>query len=300
MGVITPVPVRAARQTSALGFKPRRWRTASTLLRNLTSVAGIVIVVVWILIALTVRGWAPYEPLKQDIMHRLAPPSPEHLFGTDYLGRDVFTRVLYGSRVSLSVVIIVAGGSLLVGSVIGAQVGFMGGLIDIVAMRLADITLAFPSIILAMAIVTATGPGIGNAMVAMLIVGWPQYARLIRSQVLSVKQRDHVEAARSVGVSEGRVLFRHVVPLCISPMIVAVTLDLGNVLLLASALSFLGLGAVPPTPEWGYMVSEGRTKFLQWWVAGFPGLAIMSMVLGFNFIGDALRDALDPRFRGVR
>jgi peptide/nickel transport system permease protein len=164
-------------------------------------------------------------------------------------------------------------------------------------MRLADITLAFPSIVLAMAIITAAGPGLTNAMTAMVIVGWPQYARLMRAQVLSVRQGEHVVAARSLGVPERRILTHHVIPLCVGPVVVNATLDMGNILLLASALSFIGLGAVPPTPEWGLMVAEGRTKFFQWWISGFPGLAIMTMVLGFNLVGDSLRDALDPRSR---
>lgn len=282
---------------AAVVVETRRWRAVTTLLRNPTALGGIAIVVAWVAIALTVQWWAPYDPIGQDVANRLQPPSASHWFGTDYLGRDVLSRVVYASQVSLPLVIIVAGGSLVIGGSIGALAGFIGGPIDDVVMRVADITLAFPSIVLAMAIITATGPGLNNAMIAMLIVGWPQYARLMRGQVLSMKRKEHVEAARSLGVPEGRILLRHVVPLCVSPVIVAVTLDLGNVLLLAAALSFIGLGAIPPTPEWGSMVAEGRTKFLQWWVSGFPGLAITSLVLGFNFIGDGLRDALDPRFK---
>lgn len=282
---------------SVVVVETRKWRALKALLHNPTAAGGIVIVVAWVVIALTVQWWTPYGPIDQDVVNRLQPPSTSHWFGTDHLGRDVLSRVVCASQVSLPLVIIVAGGSLLIGGSIGALVGFIGGAIDDIVMRIADITLAFPSIVLAMAIITATGPGLNNAMIAMLIVGWPQYARLMRGQVLSMKRKEHVEAARSLGVPEGRILLRHVVPLCVSPVIVAVTLDLGNVLLLAAALSFIGLGAVPPTPEWGSMVAEGRTKFLQWWVAGAPGLAITSLVLGFNFIGDGLRDALDPRFK---
>jgi peptide/nickel transport system permease protein len=260
-------------------------------------VIGFILVVAWIAIALTIPTWSPYDPLKQDVTYRLKPPSQEHLFGTDYLGRDVLSRVLYGSRVSLPVALIVAGASLVVGGIIGAIGGYFRGTLDDILMRLADVTLAFPSILLAMAIVTVAGPGLRNAMLAMLIVGWPRYARLMRAQVLSIKERDHVLAARSIGANESRILARHVVPMCTGPLVVAVTLDLGSVLLLASALSFIGLGAVPPQSEWGLMVAEGRSKFLQWWISGFPGLAIMSLVLGFNFIGDAMRDALDPVFR---
>jgi peptide/nickel transport system permease protein len=204
---------------------------------------------------------------------------------------------MYGAQISLPMVAIVAGGAAIFGSSIGAIVGILGGRVDDLVMRLADITLAFPSIVLAMAIVTAAGPGLSSIVVAMLITGWPQYARLMRGQVLSMKQREHVEAAHALGASGARVLARHVIPHCVSPVVVAASLDLGNVLLLAAALSFIGLGAKPPQPEWGAMVAEGRTKFLQWWMSGFPGLAITSMVLGFNLMGDGLRDALDPRFR---
>ncbi len=272
-------------------------RVIRSLFRTPTAVIGFILVTAWIVIALTIPAWSPFDPLKQDVTHRLKPPSQEHLFGTDYLGRDVLSRVLYGSRVSLPVALIVAGASLVVGAVIGAIGGYFRGTLDDILMRLADVTLAFPSILLAMAIVTVSGPGLRNAMLAMLIVGWPRYARLMRAQVLGIKEREHVLAARSIGATESRILARHVVPMCTGPLVVAVTLDLGSVLLLASALSFIGLGAVPPQSEWGLMVAEGRSKFLQWWISGFPGLAIMSLVLGFNFIGDALRDALDPVFR---
>jgi peptide/nickel transport system permease protein len=279
--------------------RERRWHAVRAFLRTPTSVIGTLLVLAWIALALTIPYWSPYDPLAQDVVNRLDPPSAQHLFGTDYLGRDVLSRVLYGSRVSLPVAIGVATVSLLLGGLAGALAGFVGGFVDEIVMRIADITLAFPAIILAMAIVTAAGPGLTNAMIAIVIVGWPQYARLMRAQVLSVRNGEHVTAARSVGASELRILWRHVVPLCISPLVVAVTLDMGNVLLLASALSFIGLGATPPQAEWGLMVAEGRTKFYQVWISGFPGLAIMSMVLGFNFIGDGLRDALDPRTRTI-
>ena len=275
----------------------RKWHAVRAFFGTPTSVIGTLLIVAWILVAVTIPHWSPYDPLAQDVMNRLDPPSRQHLFGTDYLGRDVFARVLFGSRISLPVAIIVALASLTVGGLVGAVAGFVGGFLDEILMRIADITLAFPAIILAMAIVTAVGPGLRNAMLAIIIVGWPQYARLMRAQVLSVREGEHVVAARSVGVPEWRILARHIVPLCISPLVVAVTLDMGNVLLFASALSFIGLGATPPQAEWGLMVAEGRTKFYQVWISGFPGLAIMTMVLGFNFIGDGLRDALDPRTR---
>jgi peptide/nickel transport system permease protein len=277
----------------------RKWHAVRAFVRTPTSVIGMLLIVSWIVIALTIPYWSPYDPVAQDVVNRLEAPTSQHLFGTDYLGRDVFSRVLFGARISLPVAVGVATFSLALGGLVGAIAGFLGGFVDEVVMRVADITLAFPAIILAMAIVTAIGPGLQNAMLAIVIVGWPQYARLMRAQVLAERESEHVIAARSVGVPESRILLRHVVPLCISPLVVAVTLDMGNVLLLASALSFIGLGATPPQAEWGLLVAEGRTKFYQVWISGFPGLAIMSMVLGFNFIGDGLRDALDPRTRMI-
>jgi peptide/nickel transport system permease protein len=295
-GSITPSDSHLPSKSNRF-FRTQSGRVIRSLFRTPTAVIGFILVIAWILIALTIPAWSPYDPLKQDVTNRLKPPSQQHLFGTDYLGRDVLSRVLYGSRISLPVALIVASSSLVVGGVIGAIGGYFRGRMDDILMRLADVTLAFPSILLAMAIVTVSGPGLRNAMLAMLIVGWPRYARLMRAQVLGIKEREHVMAARSIGAKESRILARHVVPMCTGPLVVAVTLDLGSVLLLASALSFIGLGAVPPQSEWGLMVAEGRSKFLQWWISGFPGLAIMSLVLGFNFIGDAIRDALDPVFR---
>ncbi|MBN1315827.1 MAG: ABC transporter permease [Anaerolineales bacterium] len=289
--------IKSLQGEEPLRLMSQKERATRVFFRTPTAVIGTILVLAWIVVALTIPQWSMVDPIKQDIMNRLAPPSTEHWFGTDYLGRDMLSRVLNGSRISLPLSIIVATISLLTGGFIGAVAGFIGGLFDDIVMRLADITLAFPPIVLAMAIVTAAGPGLQNAMTAIVIVSWPQYARLIRSQVLSVRNKEHVIAARSLGVPEVRILSHHIIPLCISPVLVAATLDMGNVLLLASALSFIGLGALPPQPEWGLMVAEGRNKFLQWWISGFPGLAIMSLVLGFNFIGDSLRDALDPRSR---
>ncbi|MCJ7583203.1 MAG: ABC transporter permease [Anaerolineales bacterium] len=295
-GSITPFDSHLSSRSNRI-FRTQSWMVIRSLFRTPMAVIGFILVMAWIVIALTIPAWSPYAPLKQDVTHRLIPPSQQHLFGTDYLGRDVLSRVLYGSRVSLPVALIVASASLVVGGIIGAIGGYFRGILDDILMRLADVTLAFPSILLAMAIVTVSGPGLRNAMLAMLIVGWPRYARLMRAQVLGIKEMDYVSAARSLGAKESRILTYHVVPMCTGPLVVAVTLDLGSVLLLAAALSFIGLGAVPPQPEWGLMVAEGRSKFLQWWISGFPGLAIMSLVLGFNFIGDAIRDALDPVFR---
>lgn len=299
MGTKTQEGSASLKVENLLELRSQKSRAVRAFFRVPTAIVGTLLVLAWIVVALTIPYWSPFDPVQQDVVNRLDPPSSVHLFGTDYLGRDVFARVLHGSRISLPLAIIVASTSLLTGGTVGAVAGFLGGLFDDIVMRLADITLAFPAIVLAMAIVTAAGPGLRNAMVAIVIVGWPQYARLMRAQVLTVRNGEHVVAARSIGVSEGRILTHHIIPLCISPVLVAATLDMGSVLLLAAALSFIGLGALPPQPEWGLMVAEGRSKFFQWWISGFPGLAIMSMVLGFNFIGDSLRDALDPRSRSV-
>lgn len=286
-------------EISALQRK-NRWQFLRRMLRNPSVVVGLVILAAWLFVLLTIQFWNIPGPLHQDLVNRLKPPSITHIFGTDYLGRDVFSRVMHGGQISIPLAFIVVGISLLIGTLIGAISGYIGGMTDNLLMRFVDITLAFPAIVLAMAISSALGSGIRNAMIAMLAVDWPRYARLIRGQVLSVREYEHVVAARSIGVPHWRIILQHILPLTLSPMVVLATLDMGTVLLLAAGLSFVGLGAVPPQPEWGVMIAEGRTKFTQWWIGTFPGLAIMSMVLAFNFIGDAMRDILDPKFRTTK
>ena len=268
------------------------------LVRNPMALAGLAVIVLWSLVAILAPTIAPYDPLEQNIQDRLQPPSREHLCGTDELGRDIFSRIIYGARISLPMGLIVVVFAMLLGGTVGALSGFIGGRFDDLVMRLADITLAFPSIVLALAIAAALGPSLKNLLIAMMAVWWPEYARLMRGQVLSVKNNDYVEACRAIGVSSGRTLLRHVVPNTGTPLLVKASLDAGSAILTVAALSFIGLGAVPPTPEWGAMISMGRTKFYQWWMMTFPGLAILTVVLGFNFLGDGLRDALDPRLRG--
>jgi peptide/nickel transport system permease protein len=226
---------------------------------------------------------------------RLGPPSADHWLGTDALGRDVLSRTLHGAQYSLPIALAVIGSAVLIGAALGAVGGFLGGVVDSVIMRLVDITLSFPAILLAMAVTASLGPGLRNAALAMIIVWWPVYARLMRAQVLAVKEREHVEAAVAAGAGPARLLFAHILPLCWSPILINATMDFGQVVLLAASLSFIGLGASPPTPEWGQMISEGAGKFYQWWIAFGPGMAILSVVLGFNFLGDGLRDILDPR-----
>jgi peptide/nickel transport system permease protein len=268
------------------------------LFRNPMALAGLAVILLWSLVAIFAPTIAPYDPLEQNIQDRLQPPSTEHLCGTDELGRDIFSRILYGARISLPMGLIVVLFAMLLGGTVGALAGFIGGRFDDLVMRLADITLAFPSIVLALAIAAALGPSLKNLLIAMMAVWWPEYARLMRGQVLSVKNNDYVEACRAIGVPSGRTLLRHVVPNTGTPLLVKASLDAGSAILTVAALSFIGLGAVPPTPEWGAMISMGRTKFYQWWMMTFPGLAILTVVLGFNFLGDGLRDALDPRLRG--
>jgi peptide/nickel transport system permease protein len=230
-----------------------------------------------------------------------SPPSSTHFFGTDAAGRDIFSRVIYGSRITLRICVVVVGLTLVVGSAIGIISGYTGGWLDEIIMRVSDIFLAFPALILAMAITAALGPSLQNAIIAMAIIWWPRYARIARGQVLTIREVDYVTSARAVGSGKLRIMFHHILPACVSPIIVEATLDLGEVVITAATLSFIGFGAQPPTPEWGAMVSIGR-NFLRdyWWYTTFPGLAILVTVIGFNLLGDAMRDILDPRLRRGR
>lgn len=287
-----------ARESKLVNAKPGD--TMQRILRRHRAIVfGAALILVWLVITAFASLLAPYDPLEQDLLARLAGPGPEHWFGTDELGRDVFSRVLFGARVSLPLVLVVVATTAVLGSAIGAVAGFVGGILDEVFMRAADAVLAFPSLILAMAITAALGPSLNNAMLAIVLVLWPEYARYMRGQVLAVRELEYVNAARAVGVPEARVLLRHILPNAYPPILVKASLDVGNALLIVAGLSFIGLGAVPPTPEWGAMVSQGRQKFYQWWVAAFPAFAIFSVVIGFNFLGDGLRDWLDPRLRNM-
>jgi peptide/nickel transport system permease protein len=259
-------------------------------------VFGYVIVAFWLVLVVAVQWIAPFDPLA-SVGQRLSPPSAAHWFGTDALGRDVLSRALYGARYSLPIALVSIVASVLVGSVLGAVAGYVGGIVDSIIMRIADITMSFPAILLAMAVAAALGPGLDNAGIAIVIVWWPIYARLMRGQVLSIKEREHVESAVAIGASRTRILFRHIIPHASTPTLVNATMDLGQIVLLVASLSFLGLGALPPTPEWGAMITEGAKNFYQPWIAAAPGLAIVSIVLAINFIGDGLRDALDVKAR---
>jgi len=257
--------------------------------------AGAGIVVAWLLIAIFAPWIAPFPPDAQDITNRLASPSTTHWLGTDILGRDVFSRLLHGSRVSLlagfSVVILGAS----IGTAVGILAAWLRGWGEEALMRLTDLVLCFPPIILALALAAALGIGTTNTIIAMLVVWWPKFARLARSLAIVQRSQEYVEAATVLGLPQKRILVRHILPNTFGPIAVLCTLDLGIAILTFAGLSFLGLGVVPPTPEWGSMVAEGRELVEQWWVATFPGLAILTVVVGFNFLGDGLRDWLDPK-----
>ena len=241
---------------------------------------------------------APFDPLRGGDLRteRLLPPSFEHWMGTDDQARDIFSRIVHGSRLTLMVVALVAVIATPIGLAVGTTAGYFGGWVDIVLMRITDIFLAFPRLILALAFVAALGPGIENAIIAIAITSWPPYARLARAETLTIRQADHIAAIRLQGAGSLRIIWGHVVPLCLSSVIVRVTLDMAGIILTAAGLGFLGLGAQPPQPEWGAMIAAGRRFLIDfWWVATMPGIAIFVVSLGFNLLGDGLRDVLDPK-----
>ena len=266
---------------------------------NVGAVIGIALLLLVTLVGIFSPQLSPYDPLALDLSQKFQPPSRQHLFGTDELGRDVFSRIVMGTRISFQVageVLLIAG---IIGIFLGIIAGFRGGIADEIIMRAADIFLAFPSFLLAMAIVAALGASIQNAILAIAIAWWPRYARLLRGQVLAVKNMPFVDAARSIGAGDWRIMLRHVLPNCMAPLIVQFTTDAGAAILNTSALSFVQLGARPPMPEWGLMISQGRNFIVNyWWIPTFPGLAIAIAVGGFMFLGDGLRDLWDPQLRG--
>jgi peptide/nickel transport system permease protein len=264
---------------------------------NTALVVGVVVVGVWVFVAAFAPWVAPHSPTDLDVMNRLEPPGSIHLFGTDEAGRDNFSRVLYGARITIPIAFTVILLASLFGAGVGAVAGYVGGRVDEALMRVVDIVLAFPPIVLAMAITAALGAGLRNAMFAILLVSWPEFSRLMRGQVLAIKENDYVIGARALGASGFRVVLTHILPNAFPPIVVKSSLDIGNAIILTAALSFIGLGAVPPAPEWGAMIAAGQGKFEYWWAATFPGLAILSVVLGFNFLGDGLQDWLNPRLR---
>lgn len=263
---------------------------------NRLAVLGLVTIFALILIAVFAPWIAPYDPLAADLNNRLAPLSMTHLFGTDEVGRDIFSRVVFGSRLTLYVVGLVAVIAAPVGLFVGTISGFFGGVVDTVLMRITDIFLAFPKLILALAFVAALGPGIENAVIAIAVTSWPPYARIARAETLTIRKADFINAVRLQGAGPIRIITGHIMPLCISSLIVRVTLDMAGIILTAAGLGFLGLGAQPPSPEWGAMTSSGRAYILDhWWLITIPGTAIFIVSLAFNLLGDGLREVLDPK-----
>ena len=285
----TPASLRQA----AWGQAYRRWLQFRG---NALAMAGLLTVMALIALAVAAPLVAPQNPGAQDLTHRLAPPSAAHWLGTDELGRDLFSRVLYGGRITLGMVVAVVALVAPLGMAVGSVAGYVGGWADRVLMRVTDIFLAFPRLVLALAFVAALRPGIGSAVVAIALTAWPPYARIARADTLTIRHADYIAVVRLTGASASRIIWRHVVPLCLPSIVVRVTLDMSGIILTAAGLGFLGMGAQPPTPEWGTMISASRGYILsQWWVPAVPGAAIFIASLAFNLLGDGLRDVLDPK-----
>ncbi|MET0746374.1 MAG: ABC transporter permease [Microvirga sp.] len=285
----------ASRWQARLGRGYLSWRAFT---RNPLAVVGLAVIVLLIVVALLANVLAPYSPVAGGDLRteRLLPPSALHWFGTDDQGRDILSRVIFGSRITLIVVVLVSVIATPIGLLFGTVAGYMGGWVDTILMRITDIFLAFPRLVLALAFVAALGPGIVNAIIAIAITSWPPYARIARAETLTIRNSDFIAAVKLQGASAPRIILGHVVPLCMSSLIVRVTLDMAGIIITAAGLGFLGLGAQPPMPEWGAMVATGRNYLIdQWWVAAMPGLAIFVVSLGFNLLGDGLRDVLDPK-----
>ncbi|MBX4860758.1 ABC transporter permease subunit [Rhizobium leguminosarum bv. viciae] len=287
-----------SRLQARLGRAYVTWRQFTA---NRLAVVGLLIIVALLFIAAFADVLATHNPVVGDLRNaRLLPPGTgEFWLGSDDQGRDIYSRLIYGSRLTLLVVVLVAVISAPVGLIVGTVSGYAGGWVDATLMRITDIFLAFPKLVLALAFVAALGPGIQNAIIAIAITSWPPYARIARAETLTVRRSDYISAVKLMGASPFRIIARHVMPLCISSLIVRVTLDMAGIILTAAGLGFLGLGAQPPLPEWGAMIASGRRFILdQWWVAAMPGIAILIVSLGFNLLGDGLRDALDPKESG--
>jgi peptide/nickel transport system permease protein len=284
----------ASRRQAVIG---NLYRGVAALCANPAALTGLVIVAALIIVAMFAPMIAGYvSPIQQTLAERLAPPSSAHWFGTDELGRDIYARTVHGTRVTLTIVILVSVVVAPIGLTVGTLAGYLGGWADAILMRITDIFLAFPRLVLALAFAAALGPGIENAVIAISLTAWPPYARIARAETVTIARSDFIAAVVLQGASTPRILFRHIVPLCLSSLIVRLTLDMAGIILTAAGLGFLGLGAQPPTAEWGAMVSAGREVILdQWWVATIPGFAIFIVSLGFNLLGDGLRDVFDPK-----
>ena len=291
------------RPVAVLLERPPRQRTLSStviefLRHSPLNLLGVVLIALFLFLVVFGSVLAPHDPIQPNVALKLQPPSSTYWFGTDELGRDVFSRVLSGAKYSLGIAFIILSIAVVVGTLVGLIAGYVGGLVDELLMRLTDLFLAFPALVLAMAIAATLGRNLQNTVIALTVVYWPWYARLVRGQVLWLKEREFIEAARAIGASPWRIVGRHILPNTFAVIIVQLTLDVGYAVLATSGLSFLGLGAQPPTPEWGTMIAGARTFFRDaWWYMTFPGLTLTLTVLGFNLLGDGLRDFLDPRTR---
>ena len=285
-------------ETRAQARLGQAYRLMRALARNPLAMVGLAIIVALLVVAALAPWLAPYSPLDGSLQNRLQPPSAAHWMGTDELGRDILSRVIHGARITLVIVVLVAVLSAPLGLLIGAISGYYGGWVDRLLMGLTDIFLSMPRLILALAFVAALGPGIEIAAIAIAITAWPVYARIARAETLTFRSAEFIAAVQMQGASDARIITRHVIPLCLSSTIIRVTLDMAGIILTAAGLGFLGLGAQPPLPEWGAMISRGRAFILdQWWVATMPGFAIVIVSLGFCLFGDGLRDVLDPKGR---
>src|SRR5438128_4613355 len=293
-------PSVASPAVGALRLRGAGLRAGAPVFANPLNAAALALIGAFAICAVLAPIVAPYDPLAQALGSRLEPPSPEHWLGTDQLGRDIASRLLYGARISLVIGIVVVALAGIFGTLVGLVAGYAGGLVDETLMRVTEVFLAFPPLILAMAIAGALGPSLTNAIIAIAAVTWAVYARLARGQILSLRHREFVEAARAIGASRGRILALHLLPNAIAPLVVQASFDMGSAIVSAAGLSFIGFGAQPPTPEWGVMISEGRNFIsTEPWLSLFPGLAILLAVGAFNLLGDGLRDAFDPRLRGM-
>ena len=283
----------ASRTGAGLARLCRVWRELAT---NPLTLVGIMVIAGLLVMAVAAPGMTSYDPLAQDLSQRLLPPSNAHWCGTDELGRDIFARIVYGARITLRIVLLVLAVVAPAGLLVGCSAGYLGGWVDAMLMRITDIFLAFPKLILALALVAALGPGLDNAVIAIALTAWPPFARIVRARTVSLREAEFVQAARLMGAGRTRIIATHIVPLCLPPLVVRMTLEMSGIILTAAGLGFLGLGAQPPLPEWGAMISTGRAFLLdQWWVATMPGIAIFVVSLGFNLFGDGLRDVLDPK-----
>ncbi|MFN8495297.1 MAG: nickel transporter permease [Caldilineaceae bacterium] len=281
-----------------LTTKSRRNQFLRRLAKEPTTILGLTLLIIFVLLAILAPYISPFDPLFQNISASLTKPSVPHYLGTDKLGRDILSRMLYGAQISIrsGLIVVLLAGSF--GTLVGLVAGYIGGWADEILMRVTDIFFAFPGLILAMAIAGALGPSLTNALIAVAVVSWPVYARLIRGQILGLREREFVQAARAIGVNNWSIMLRHLLPNTLAPLMVQASFDMAGTILSVAGLSFIGFGAQPPTPEWGVMISEGRNYITtQWWLTGVPAIAILLLVAALNLVGDGLRDILDPRLR---